>query len=116
SGTPAAGTNTFTVTAPVGQAGTGSNIVGGTGNGISLISGQGGASTGNAVNSNGGIITFQTGAPGTGGSGTAGQYGKMGIDRLGGNVQIGVTSQANFGELEVGCYGSGCNSKGTRMF
>jgi hypothetical protein len=77
SATPAAGVTAFGISAPAGQAGTGSNIQGGTGNNVLIAAGAGGASTGNAANSNGGNITLNTGVAGSGGSGGGGVVGNV---------------------------------------
>jgi hypothetical protein len=53
----------------------GTNVVGGAGGACNFTAGSGGASTGTGANSNGGSVFFNTGALGTGGSGTAGKVG-----------------------------------------
>jgi len=79
SGIPAAG-QTFAVSSQSGQAGTGTNIQGAAGGPLSLSAGPAGASTGNAANSNGGTVTINSGAKGTGGSGTAGSPGNIALN------------------------------------
>lgn len=78
---------TWTAVSGPGGAGTGTDTIGGNGGDYNFYTGGGGSSTGTAVNSHGGDFTIHLGAPGTGGSGTAGRGGQFTLmDALGATI------------------------------
>jgi hypothetical protein len=120
--------NILNVTGSAGGAVTAGAFTGGSGAGINLTSGAGGASFSTAVNSNGGAITIQGGAAGTGGSGTAGAIGAISLNASGGNVTIGTsgataasttaniaTSTGATQTVNIGATGSGTAAVGTTV-
>jgi hypothetical protein len=73
-----------------GGAGTVTNSVGGAGGNQTITAGNGGNSTGTAANSNGGSITLNAGAAGTGGSGAAGTAGSINLNAA--TVNVGTAN------------------------
>jgi fibronectin-binding autotransporter adhesin len=65
----------------------------GAGSLINLTAGAGGDAPAGSTNGNGGSITLQGGAPGSG-LGTAGSYGNLLLQPSGGNVGVGITPSA----------------------
>ena len=82
--------------------GVGTAGAGGAGGNIALNAGNGGTSTGSANNANGGTVYIDSGAPGTGGGGTAGVAGPIIFQENGTSIMELKASATNTAAAEFG--------------